>query len=263
MKQRIENIGKITSGVIEEVGYAIVLLMESVYWLLLGKFNRQPVKISLIFSQIMAVGVSATPIVMVLCFSVGMMLAMQGLETLKPYGAQTQVVTAIAISVSREFAALITGIIVAGRSGSAIAARIASMKESQELDALLVIGVDPVRYLAAPVLLAMIVSLPILTIIGVLMGMLGGAVYTQYELLMPVGVYMQRSFEAIEVFDLMQGVIKSFFFAIMIVIVSVVNGFQVSGGAEGIGRGTTRSVVLSISAIVVADMLFTFLLTRL
>ncbi|VAW66980.1 Putative ABC transport system permease protein [hydrothermal vent metagenome] len=263
MKQYIEKVGRVSINTIEEVGYAIVLLMESVYWILLGKFNNQPVKLPLIFMQAVQIGVTAIPIVVVLCFSVGMMLAMQGLETLKPYGAQTQVVNGIAISVCREFAALIVGIIVAGRSGSAIAARIGTMNESQELDALQVIGIDPVRYLAAPALLAMIISMPVLTLLGDLMGMLGGAVYTLYELGMPLDIYMSRSFEAINVFDLMQGLIKSIVFSILIVIVSVVNGFQVKGGAEGVGLATTRSVVMSISAIVVADMIFTFLLTRL
>jgi len=262
MKQKIEKLGQLTIGAVEELGYAVTLFTESIYWLLLGRVNKQPVALHLIFAQAVQVGVTAMPIVIVLCFSVGMMLAMQGLETLKPYGAQPQVVTGIAIAVVREFAALITGIIVAGRSGSAIAARIGTMKESQEIDALQVIGINPVRYLAAPALLAMLIAMPILTIIGDLMGMLGGAVYTMYELGMPFNVYMSRSFEVIGVFDLLQGLIKSIVFAVLIVIVSVLNGFQVKGGAEGVGLATTRAVVMSISAIVVADMIFTFFLTR-
>ncbi len=263
MKQKIENVGKVTIAAVEELGYGIMLFLESIYWLIFGPKNKQPVSIKLIFTQAVQIGVTATPIVVVLCFSVGMMLAIQGLETLKPYGAQAQVVTGIALSVTREFAALIIGIIVAGRSGSAIAARIGTMKESQEIDALQVIGINPVRYLAAPALLAMLIAMPVLTIFGDLMGMLGGAVYTSYELGMPIKVYMSRSFDVIGVFDLMQGILKSIIFAVLIVILSVLNGFQVKGGAEGVGLATTRSVVMSISAIVVADMIFTFFLTRL
>ena len=262
MKQSIEKIGKMTVGAVEELGYGLIMLYESLYWLLAGKFNRQAVNLSLIFNQTMQIGVTATPIVLVLCFAVGMMLSIQGLETLKPYGAQAQVVPGIAISVSREFAALITGIIVAGRSGSAIAARIGTMKESQEIDALQVIGINPVRYLAAPALLAMVISMPILTVFGVVMGMFGASVYTLYELNMPIDIYMSRSFDAISVFDLMQGVIKSVVFAVLIVVVSVINGFQVKGGSEGVGLATTRSVVMSISVIVIVDMVFTFFLTR-
>jgi len=262
MKQNIEKLGRRAISAVEELGYALVMLYESVYWLLFGKLNKQAVSLPLIFSQAMQIGVTATPIVVVLCFAVGMMLSIQGLETLKPYGAQAQVVPGIALSVTREFAALITGIIVSGRSGSAIAARIGTMKESQEIDALLVIGINPVRYLAAPALLAMLIAMPVLTLFGDLMGMLGASVYTQYELGMPIQVYMSRSFDAITVFDLMQGVFKSIVFAVLIVTVSIINGFQVKGGAEGVGLATTRSVVMSITAIVIADMIFTFFLTR-
>jgi len=262
MKSKIEKVGRLTINAVEELGYGLMMLYESVYWLLLGKHYKQAVGMPLILSQIIQIGAAATPIVVVLCFAVGMMLSIQGLETLKPYGAQSQVVTGIALSVTREFAALITGIIVAGRSGSAITARIGTMKESQEIDALLVIGINPVRYLAAPALIAMIISMPILTLFGDVMGMLGASVYTLYELGMPIQIYMSRSFDVIQTFDLVQGLIKSVIFAVLIVVISVINGFQVKGGAEGVGLATTRSVVMSISAIVIADMIFTFFLTR-
>lgn len=263
MKQTVEKIGQLTVNAIEEVGYGLVLFYESLYWLLLGKINRQGVSLALITEQLVKTGATAVPIVVVLCFAVGTMLAMQGLETLKPYGAQAQVVTGIALSVSREFAALITGIIVAGRSGSALTARIATMKESQEIDALQVMGIDPVRYLVAPAFIAMIIVMPILTIMGNLAGLAGAGFFTLYELSMPFEHYMQRSFDVIQVTDLLQGVFKSIVFALLIVIVSVMNGFQVKGGAEGVGLATTRSVVMSISAIVIADMLFTFILIQL
>lgn len=262
MKSKIERVGRVTINAVEELGYGLMMFYESVYWLLFGKQHKQAVGLPLILTQIVQIGVTATPIVVVLCFSVGMMLAIQGLETLKPYGAQSQVVTGIALSVTREFSALITGIIVAGRSGSAIAARIGTMKESQEIDALQVIGINPVRYIAAPALLAMFISMPILTLLGDLMGMLGASIYTLYELGMPIDIYMSRSFAVISPFDLMQGLAKSMVFAILIVVISVINGFQVKGGAEGVGLATTRSVVMSISALVIADMIFTFFLTR-
>ncbi len=262
MKAKIEAIGRRTVNAIEEIGYGLMMFYEAIYWLLLGQFKKQPVNLSLIAAQTVQIGVAASLIVIVLCFSVGMMLAIQGLETLKPYGAQAQVVTGIALSVTREFAALITGIIVAGRSGSAIAARIGTMKESQEIDALQVIGINPVRYLAAPALVAMVISMPILTLFGILMGMFGASIYTLYELGMPIGIYMSRSFDVISMYDLLQGLSKSIVFAILIVVISVINGFQVKGGAEGVGLATTRSVVISISAIVIADMIFTFFITR-
>jgi len=262
LKKIIESIGRRVSHSIEELGYVSVLLLDTLTWLALGKSRKQSVRAVHIVHEAMHIGVHAIPIVIVLCFSVGMMLAMQGLETLKPYGAQSQVVTGIALSVTREFAALIVGILVAGRSGSAITSRIGCMKQSQEIDALRVIGIQPVRYLAAPLLVAMMVMVPCLTILGDLAGLLGGAVYTAYELNMSIVTYFERSFAVLAMYDIFQGLIKSLVFAIIIVLVGVSNGFQVQGGAEGVGRATTRSVVLSISLIVVADMIFTFFLTR-
>lgn len=262
MRKFIESIGYRTSQWLEELGYVSVLFTDALIWLVMGKSRNQPVRMMHIFHEALHIGVYALPIVIVLCFSVGMMLAMQGLETLKPYGAQSQVVVGIALSVTREFAALIVGILVAGRSGSAITARIGTMQESQEIDALRVIGIQPVRYLAAPLLVAMLVMVPSLTILGDLAGLFGGAVYTAYELNMTISTYFDRSFDVLNAFDIFQGLIKSMVFSIIIVLVGVSNGFRVKGGAEGVGRATTRSVVLAISLIVVADMIFTFFLTR-
>ena len=262
LKRLINNLGSVTVSALEELGYLFMLFIESFGWLLLGKHRNQLVRLRHVFHEIIAIGVSAVPIVCILCFSVGMMLAIQGLETLKPYGAQSQVISGIALSVTREFAALIIAILVAGRSGSAITARIGTMKESQEVDALRVMGIHPVRYLAAPLLLAMLVALPCLTIIGDLFGMLGGAVYSSIELNLSIPIYMQRSFEVLNIYDVGQGLIKSLIFAVIIVLVAVSNGFEVKGGAEGVGKATTRSVVLSISLVVIADMIFTYFLAR-
>lgn len=207
-------------------------------------------------------GAYAVPIVSLLCFSIGVMTAIQGIETLKTFGAESQVIVGIALGITREFSPLIVGIIVAGRSGSAIAARLGSMHETQEIDALRVIGISPVRYLAAPMLVAMLVSVPALTILGDLMGLMGGGIYTSLELNISMNVYMQRSLDVLSVDDIRQGLIKSLVFAIIIVLVGLSNGFQVRGGAEGVGRATTRSVVMAISCIVFADMIFTFFLNR-
>lgn len=262
MKRIANNIGSVTINVIEELGYLFMLFVESFGWLIFGKFRNQPVRLRHIFQEIVSIGVKTVPIACILCFSVGMMLAIQGLQTLKPYGAQSQVITGIALSITREFSALIIAILVAGRSGSAITARIGTMKESQEIDALRVMGIHPVRYLAAPLMLAMLITMPCLTIIGDIVGMFGGAVYSSIELNLSVLVYMERSFQVLNVYDVVQGLIKSMVFSVIIVTVAVSNGFEVAGGAEGVGKATTRSVVLSISLVVIADMIFTFFLAR-
>ncbi len=260
IRTMVGGIGRRTLRGIEEFGYITVLLGESLYWLFAGKFRHQPVRVPAIFREIMMIGVAAVGIASMLCFAVGVMLAIQGIDTLKTYGAESKVVIGIALSVTREFSPLIVSILVAGRSGSAITARIGTMVEAQEVDALRVIGVNPVRYLAAPIFLAMLVAVPALTILGDFMGILGGAVYSAVELQMSFGVYFDRTLEALAIDDIRQGLIKSAIFAVIIAMVGLSNGFQVRGGAEGVGRATTRSVVLSITFIVLADMVFTYFL---
>jgi phospholipid/cholesterol/gamma-HCH transport system permease protein len=200
--------------------------------------------------------------VILLSFTIGIMLAIQGIATLKIFGAEDQVVTGIALSITREFGALITAIVIAGRSGSALAARIGTMQVSQEIDALRVMSINPVRYLASPVLAAMLLMVPSLTLISDISGLFGGAVFTNFELGLSYPAYLDRTLASLVFYDVRQGLIKSLVFATIITVIGVSNGFQVSGGAEGVGRATTRSVVLAISYIVVADMLFTYFLNR-
>jgi phospholipid/cholesterol/gamma-HCH transport system permease protein len=262
LRQRIERLGMRTVQAIEEAGYMFMLLYESIMWIVMGRSKDQPVRLAGIFRESMGMGISAIPIISILCFSIGVMLAIQGIESLKPFGAQSQVVLGIAISVTREFSPLIVGILVAGRSGSAITARIGTMLEAQEIDALRVIGINPMRYLAAPMLVAMVVMVPCLVILGDVMGLLGGAIFTGIELQLPLSVYFDRTYDVLDVDDIMQGLIKSVFFAVIITLVGLSNGFQVRGGAEGVGRSTTRSVVMAISLIVIADMIFTYYMNR-
>jgi len=261
-KDYVERLGRATTDSIAELGYIFWLFIENIYWILCGKSQQQPVRISSIFEEAMQIGVRAAPIASMLCFSVGIMLAIQGIETLKIYGAETTVILGVALSITREFSPLIISILVAGRSGSAITARIGTMQESQEIDALQVIGINPIRFLAAPIFIAMIIMLPILIILGDLMGLLGGGLYIVTELDMSLSAYASRCLEALTVEDIRQGLIKSILFAVIIAMVSISNGFQVRGGAEGVGQATTRSVVMSISLIIITDMLFTFMLNR-
>jgi phospholipid/cholesterol/gamma-HCH transport system permease protein len=258
----VERLGRATIRMVEEWGYMAALLGEAVFWFAYGPFRRQPVRLPAIFAQMMTIGIAASPIVFVLSFAIGVMLAIQGIHTLRTFGAEEQVVVGIALSVTREFGALITGILIAGRSGSALAARIGSMQIAQEIDALRVMGINPVRYLVSPALLAMLIMVPTLTFLADIAGLLGGAVYSALELGLSYQAYFDRSLEALETDDIFQGLIKSAVFATIIAIVGVTNGFQVQGGAEGVGRATTRSVVLAISYIVIADMIFTYYLNR-
>ena len=132
------------------------------------------------------------------------------------------------------------------------------MKMSQELDALKVMGINPVRYLLSPVLLAMLVMVPAVTFYADIIGLLGGGLFSAAELGIGLDVYWERALDALDTEDLMQGLVKSILFSIQISLISAANGFSVSGGAEGVGRATTRAVVISIAAILVTDMIFTY-----
>lgn len=258
----LERIGRTCVDLLEEFGYYLALSAESLFWIVFGRSRRQPVRIGATVQQMVDIGLAGLPIVFVLSFAIGVMLAIQGVHTLKQFGAETQVVLGIALSVTREFGPLITGILVAGRSGSALAARIGTMTVSQEIDALRVMGINPVRYLVSPVLVAMLIMLPLVTLFADLAALLGGAVFCRLELGLSYAAYWDQSTSFMTLDDVLQGLAKSVIFGIIIALVGVTNGFMVSGGAEGVGKATTRAVVLAISYIVLADMAFTYFLNR-
>lgn len=243
-------------------GYAGALLAESLYWTLFGRGRQQPVKLAPIFAQMMEVGVRAILIVCVLSFAVGVSLSIQTIYALKEFGAESQVVVPVAKGVVREFGPLITGILVAGRTASSLAARIGSMVVSQEVDAMRVIGVMPVRYLVAPPLIALLIMMPILTILSSVAAIVGSGLYAVAHLDMTMHAYLVSSMSSLNLGDIAQGLGKSLVFGLIIILVGVSSGFTVSGGAEGVGRATTKSVVLAISWLVISDMIFTYFLNR-
>lgn len=258
----ISRVGRRVANGMEEFGYGASLLAESLYWLAVGPFRHQPVRLSAVFAQMMETGIRAIPIVTILAATIGVMLALQGIHTLKTFGAESRVTVGIALSVTREFAPLITGILVAGRSGSALAARLGTMCIRQEIDALRVMGINPVRFLVVPALIAMMLIVPALTFWSILVGLCAAGVYVSFELGISLSAYTDRVIEVLDVADLGHGIGKSLIFAVLIALVGVVNGAGVKGGAEGVGRATTRSVVHAITAIVITDMLFVFVVTR-
>ncbi|WP_420465872.1 MlaE family ABC transporter permease [Panacagrimonas sp.] len=262
MRTRLEALGRQTLTGISEMGLAMLLLLESLAWVFTGPARGQPVRLDSVIRQAVEIGIGAIPIVFVLSFAIGMMVAIQGIYSLSLFGAESQVTLGVTLSVTREFAPLITGILVAGRSGSALAARLGMMKINEEISALTVIGINPVRYLVAPPLLAMLVMLPALTWFADCVALLGAGIYITAELGISFPAYLNDLQQASEIGDILHGVGKSALFALLITLVGVVNGIGVSGGAEGVGRVTTRSVVHAISAIVIADMIFAFLATR-
>ncbi len=224
-----------------------------------GLFNTRNRKKGSVVSQALILGVDAFGIIALLSFIIGLILAMQGAAQLRQFGANIFVADLIAVSMVREMGPMMTAIIVAGRSGSAIASEVATMNVSEELDALKMMALDPVDYVVVPKFLAITYTMPMLVMISIVVGMLGGLAIGVTYLDLGPGAYISESFYYLTLQDLMIGLGKSVFFAWVIVIIGSFYGFKATGGSEGVGKSTTSSVVVSIFAVIVLDALFSLL----
>ncbi len=260
--QMLERIGRSAAGRVAFFGLGASLFAESVRWLIRGRQLRQIVRAEHIAAEMMDIGVFAIPIVSVVSIAIGFTLSMQGIEGLEQFGAQHQVIGGVALGVMREFGPLITGIIVAGRSGSSLAARIGAMTISQEVDALKVMGINPVRFLVAPSLVAMLIVLPALTLWSIGIALLASAMYVTPVIGTTLGAFVAEVNASVSLDDLTHGLSKTLIFAVLIIIVAAAKGTSVEGGAEGVGRVTRDSVVGGISAIIISDLLFVYTMTQ-
>lgn len=202
------------------------------------------------------VGFNALPIVGLISFLIGVVLAYQGAVQLRQFGAEVFVVDLIGVSVLRELGILLTAIIVAGRSGSAFTAQIGSMKVNEEVDAMRTLGLDPVEVLVLPRLLALVITLPFLGFFSDMMGLLGGALMSWVTLDVTPAMFIERLNDAIKLWTFGVGLVKAPVFAALIAVVGCFEGLRVTGSAESVGQLTTRSVVESIFLVIVVDAAF-------
>ncbi|MBS1157806.1 MAG: hypothetical protein H6R15_225 [Proteobacteria bacterium] len=219
---------------------------------------RQPARFRgrAILFNIRRAGFDALPIVGLLSFLLGVVVAYQGADQLRQYGANIFVADLVGLSMLREFAPLITAIIVAGRSGSAYAAQIGTMAVTEEIDAMRTLGIIPEELLVLPKLLALLLVLPLLTVFADLLGVLGGMLMAHARLDVGFAEFAERFVKAVSVTAYLVGIGKAPVFAAIIVIIGCFQGFRTAGGADSVGRQTTRSVVQSIFLVIVADALF-------
>lgn len=236
-----------------------MLGLDTLNWTFIAPFRGKKLRWRSAIEQGVRIGWSSIPIVGVISFFVGLILAMQAAYQLEPFGATIYVANLVAVSLTRELGPLLTAIIVSGRSGSAIAAEIGTMKVAEELDALKTMGLNPINFLVVPRFLAMVVMLPALVIIADFLGILGAYVFSITALDIDAMRFINQTTEALVMKDMTTGLTKSAIFAVIIVTVGSYEGFIVKGGAEGVGRSTTNSVVASIFLIILADVLFTAL----
>jgi phospholipid/cholesterol/gamma-HCH transport system permease protein len=207
-------------------------------------------------AQLEKTGLDALPIVGLLSFLIGIVLAFQGADQLARFGAELFVVNLLGVSVLREIGILMTSIIVAGRSGSAFTAQIGTMKVNQEVDALRTLGLEPVELLVLPRVFALMVALPFLAFYADVMALLGGALMSRFALDIPFGLFLHQLRSSVDLTILLVGLSKAPVFAFTIALVGCYEGLKVSGSAESVGRLTTQSVVVSIFLVIVLDAVF-------
>ena len=244
---------------LKDITDASRIINKSFYWTFLSPLKGKPVRVAATISEMVKAGYNSVPIVAVISFFVGIILALQAAYQLKRVGALIYVANLVGVSLTRELSPILTAIIVSGRSGSAFAAEIGSMKAAEEVDALVTMGINPVRFLVSPKLLALMVMVPALTILSDIIGILGGFLLSVSVLEINSYNYYQQTLNALLVKDVFTGLVKAWAFGIVITIVGAYQGFKVEGGAEEVGRRTTSSVVISIFLVIVFDLFFTTL----
>ncbi len=258
----MEFASEIGASVTDSLAYLGALAMlggRAAYYTFVGPFRGKSLRLQSAASQAMEAGVRALPILSLVTFFIGLILALQSAYELSKLGAMSLVAKAVALSMSRELGPLITAIVVIGRSGSAFAAEIGTMKVTEEIDALEVMAINPVHFLVSPKFLAMTIMLPCLTIWANTMGILGGALFGVTQADFTFGRYIQASLDSLFIRDIFSGLIKSVMFGATITAVGCFEGLSTTGGAEQVGRSTTRAVVISILLVVAVDLVFTAL----
>ena len=224
---------------------------------LTAPFGRRGIKWDRTVQQMALVGTEAVPIVAFISVLIGVVLALNGAQQLRQFGAAIFIANLVGISMTREMGPLITAIIVAGRSGSAIAAEIGTMVISEEVDAMRAMALDPVRFLVVPKVLALLIMMPFLTVVSNVAGIGGGYLVGVFTLDLGGSAYRMQTVQSLLISDVVTGLVKSVVFGLLIGIIGVYRGFAVRGGPESVGRATTSAVVTSIIACIVANACFT------
>jgi phospholipid/cholesterol/gamma-HCH transport system permease protein len=226
-------------------------------------FGRRKLRVTATVFHMEQTGLDAVPIVTLLSFLVGAVVAFLGATVLQEFGAAVFTVELVSYSFLREFGVLLTAILLAGRSGSAFTAQIGSMKAREELDAIRTLGLDPIELLVVPRLLALLVMLPLLTFLAMIAGLLGGGLVGTFALDITPGMFISRVYEMTDVRHFWVGIGKAPVFAFIIAVVGCLEGFKVEGSAESVGRHTTSSVVQAIFLVILVDAIFAVFLMEL
>jgi phospholipid/cholesterol/gamma-HCH transport system permease protein len=254
----IQEVGLKTAALLSDMGRQVVFTGEMTSALISAIRRPHQVRWKDALLTAERAGVDALPIVCLVCFLMGLILAFQSAVPMKQFGADVFVGILVSISMVRELGPLMTAILLAGRTGSAFAAELGTMKVNEELDALTTLGLDPVRFLVAPRVIAAVAVTPLLTVIGNLLGLIGGAVVF-VSMGYPLIMYWNQFRTSVDMPDLLGGLFKALVFGILVAAVGCLRGLQTKTGASAVGISTTRAVVSGIILIVFADGLFAIL----
>lgn len=252
-------VGKKAFSMSREVRVFGRLTVQALDWSFIAPFTSRGIRWKSVLRHMVIVGFDSIPIVFFICVLVGGIMAMQSAYQLENFGAVRYVPPFVGVAMTRELGPLIAAVIMAGRSGSAFTAEIGTMVVAEEVDALETMALNPIKFLVAPKFIAMLVMQPCLTMIADLVGIFGGFLVSTFSLGMNSNLYYLYTINYLVMKDIMTGLAKSAVFGIIIALVGCYYGFTVKGGAEGVGRATTSSVVRSIILIIVADCIFTAL----
>jgi phospholipid/cholesterol/gamma-HCH transport system permease protein len=257
MIKTLEQIGGTITVWVGLVVDVMRLFFETLYWIVAGPLKKKPINAKSTFDQMVFMGVNSIIIVIFVTFFTGVVLAMQSAQQLSKMGATIYVASLVTISIFRELGPVLTALVIAGRIGAAITAEIGSMKVNEQLEALDTMAISPVRYLVVPKFLSLLIMLPCLTLIGDVAGMLGGYVIGVTSLHINSGLYLDTAFKFLTHKDIYTGLSKPVVFAAIITMIGSFQGFRTEGGAVGVGRATTISVVTSFILIILADCVVT------
>jgi len=251
----LELIGRALLRVLEELGRFFQMLGSAASWLI-----RPPYDVAELFRQMVRVGVDSIPVVFLTTLFTGMVLALQTFNGFKRFHAESLVGSVVALSLTRELAPVLTALMVTGRVGSAMAAELGTMRVTEQIDALTALGTEPVQYLVVPRVTASVLMLPLLVILGDFVGMYGGYLVAVQLLGANPITYIENSFQYLEISDVTSGIIKAAVFGLIFALLACVRGYYTEGGAEGVGRATTRAVVSGSLSVLFADFFLTKLL---
>ena len=248
----IQGSRRTAEAFIEESGKITLLFIKTLIWTF-----RPPLHIKNIVRQMEEVGLNSTPVVLIMAIFTGMVLALQSFSGFRRFNAEAFVGTVVALSMVRELGPVLSGLMVSGRVGAAMAAELGTMQVTEQIDALRTLATNPIKYLIVPRFLATLFVMPILVILSDIIGIIGGYFVSVRLLGANATTYWKRTWDYMELDDVYVGLLKAAIFGIIIAVISCYQGFYTQGGAEGVGKATTRAVVLSSLTILISNYFIT------